>query len=137
MANIASLLLFPRVHAGKLFIHFGPTFFVTKLLCEYLSHSLQIWNSKRYFYDECFYCFRFFVFLLLWRENDVTKMGKHFKFLFLYIYLALMKEDLLLTLKEKKYQNILFQSKDTTVGMSKFVTKNRTFCKLHCIISPD
>ena len=36
----------------------------------------------------------FFVFLFFWRENDVTKMGKNFKFLFLYIYLALMKEGL-------------------------------------------
>ena len=33
-----------------------------------------------------------------------------------------MEEGLYLTLKEKN-QNILFQSKDTTVKMSKFVTK--------------
>ena len=36
-----------------------------------------------------------------------------------------MEEGLYLTLQEKNYQNILFQSKGTTVTMSKFVTKNR------------
>lgn len=41
-------LKFPS-HAGKLLIHIGPTFFVEKLLCEYSSDSLQIWNSKRSF----------------------------------------------------------------------------------------
>ena len=45
----------------------------------------------------------------------------------LIFYLALMEEGLYLTLKEKNYQNILFQSKDTTVTMSKFVTKNRIY----------
>ena len=38
-----------------------------------------------------------------------------------------MEEGLYLTLKEKNYQNILFQSKDTAVAMSKFVTKNRIY----------
>ena len=51
-------------HAGKLLIHNGPTFFVKKLLCEYLSDSLQIWNSKRNFYGKCFYRFRSFVFCI-------------------------------------------------------------------------
>ena len=36
-----------------------------------------------------------------------------------------MKEGLKVTLNNKNYQNILFQSRDTIVTMSKFVTKNR------------
>ena len=43
---------------------YWANFFVAKLLCEYLSDSRQIWNSKRYFYGECFYRFRFFVFCI-------------------------------------------------------------------------
>ena len=36
-----------------------------------------------------------------------------------------MKEGLKVTLNNKNYQNILFQSRDTIVTMPKFVTKNR------------
>ena len=57
------LFCFIPLHAGKLFIHIGLTFFVAKLPCGYLYDSLQIWNSKRYFYGKCFYRFRFFIFL--------------------------------------------------------------------------
>ena len=52
-------------HAGKLLIHNGPTFLWKNLLCEYLSDSFQIWNSKRYFYGNCFYRFRFFGFFFV------------------------------------------------------------------------
>ena len=38
-----------------------------------------------------------------------------------------MKEGLKVTLNNKNYQNILFQSRDTIVTMSKFVTKNRIY----------
>ena len=59
---------------GNYIYPYWDNFFEAKLLCEYLSDSLQIENGKRYFYGKCFYGFRFFCYMYFWRENDVRDL---------------------------------------------------------------
>ena len=47
-----------------------------------------------------------------------------------------MKEGLKVTLNNKNYQNILFQSRDTIVTMSKFVTKKRIWANFIVLYLP-